>query len=162
MFATISNAIPRDGDYPERTRRLDILSRILAGSFYDNLPFEFHQERDADGTYIPLRNRRPSVRYALPRLVVEDSVALLFSDGHFPVIDSDDAAVRAAMAEIVKDTRLNTVMTEAALRGSVGSVVLLLRILKQRVFVDVMDTLFLTPVWDPAEPDWAPRTIMRF
>ena len=162
MFATICNLIPQDGDYSARTRRLDILSRILAGTFYDNLPFEFHQERDADGTYIPLRHRRPSVRYALPRLVVEDSVALLFSDGHFPIIDSDDAAVRAAMAAIVKDTRLNTVMTEAALRGSVGSVVLMLRILKQRVFVDVLDTLFLTPVWDPAEPDCLLRLTERY
>ncbi len=36
------------------------------------------------GEYIPLRLRRPSVRYPLCRTVVEDSVSLLFSEGHFP------------------------------------------------------------------------------
>jgi len=162
LFSTICDLIPQDRDYPARTRRLDILNRILQGTFYDTLPYEFHQERDADGTYIPLRQRRPSVRYALPRLVVEDSVALLFSDGHFPVIDSDDPAVRGELARIIKDSRLNTAMTEAALRGSIGSVVVLLRFLKQRVYVDVKETLFLTPIWDNTEPDCLLRLVERF
>ncbi len=60
------------------------MRRVLDGTLYDALPFEFHDERTASGEYIPLRRRRPSVRYALARVVVEDSVALLFSEGHFP------------------------------------------------------------------------------
>ncbi len=102
---------------------------------YDVLPYEFHDERGAGGEYIPLRARRPSVRYAMARVVVEDSVALLFSEGRFPVLDSPDPAVRAALAAVARDARLNLVMTDAALRGSVGSVALLLRVLRGRVFV---------------------------
>ena len=94
MFQTLCDLIPRDGDYPERTRMLDIMRRVLDGTLYDVLPYEFHDERGAGGEYIPLRARRPSVRYALPRVVVEDSVALLFSEGHFPAIDSPSQAVR--------------------------------------------------------------------
>lgn len=153
MFDTICNLIPRDTDYSPRTRALDILRRVLNGTFYDVLPYQFHEERTAAGEYIPLRNRRPSVRYALCRVVVEDSVSLLFSEGHFPTIDSSDRDVATVLADIVKETRLNQVMVDAALRGAIGSVAVLLRVLRGRVFFDVIDTVFLTPVWDAASPD---------
>ena len=96
---------------------MDILKRVLDGKLYDVLPYQFHEERGAGGEYIPLRNRRPSVRYAFCRIVVEDSVSLLFSEGHFPTIDCADRNVRTALADIVKETRLNLTMTEAAMRG---------------------------------------------
>ena len=48
------------------------------------------------------------------------------------------------LADLVRDAGLNAVMIDAALRGSVGSVALLLRILKGRVYVSVLDSLFLT------------------
>ena len=153
MFRTICDQIPRDRDYPERTRTLDILRRVLAGTIYDGLPYEFHEERTSGGEYIPLRYRRPSVRYALARIVVEDSVGLLFSESHFPKIECTDAATRDAIAAIVRTAKLNSVMVEAALRGSVGSVAILLRILRGRPFLDVMDTLYLTPAWDALAPD---------
>ena len=94
MFSTICDLVPRDGDFPERAWMLGVLRRVLDGTLYDVLPYEFHQERTASGEYIPLRHRRPSVRYAMARVVVEDSVALLFSDGHFPDIECADATVR--------------------------------------------------------------------
>ena len=146
MFATICNAIPADPDFPERTRRLDILARLLEGTFYDALPNEFHEERGAGGEYIPLRNRRPSVRYPLARIVVDDSLSLVFSDGHFPAFECTDPATRAALSDIAVESNLNAVMAEAALRGSVGSVAILLRVLKRRVFFRVLQTLYLTPV----------------
>lgn len=153
MFRTICDLFPRDHAYPERTRQLELLRRVLDGTIYDVLPYEFHEEKTGSGEYIPLKQRRPSVRYALPRIVVEDSVGLLFSDGHFPAIESTDPVVHAALAALVRDVKLNTVMTDAAIRGSVGSVALLLRVLRGRIFVDVLDTLYLTPAWDPAAPD---------
>ena len=153
MFETICDLIPRDPDYSPRSRMLDILRRVLNGTLYDVLPHQFHEERGAGGDYIPLRNRRPSVRYALSRIVVEDSVALLFSEGHFPAIDCSDAAVRAAFADIVKECRLNQVMIEAAIRGSVGSGAILMRVLRGRLFFSALDTTFLTPSWDPEAPD---------
>ncbi len=157
MFSTICDLVPKDRDLPERAWTLGVLRRVLDGTIYDVLPYEFHQERTASGEYIPLRHRRPSVRYALARIVVEDSVALLFSDGHFPAIECTDTAVRNALASVVDDAGLNGVMTEAGLRGSVGSVALQLRIMRGRVFVTVLDTEFLTPVWDPQ----APGTLLR-
>lgn len=153
MFETICGLIPRDPDYGERSRRLDILRRVLEGRLYDALPYEFHEERSAAGEYIPLRLRRPSVRYPLARIVVDDSVSLVFGDGHFPMLDSEDAAVRAALADVAKEAGLNRVMLDAGLRGAVGSVAILLRVLRGRVFLQVLDTTYLTPRWDPEEPD---------
>ena len=162
MFDTLCDLVPRDDDYPRRVRKLTILTRILDGTLYDTLPYHFHEERGDAGEYIPLRQRRPSVRYPLCRTVVEDSVSLLFSEGHFPTIDSPDPEVRAVFADIIKETRLNLTMIEAALRGSIGSVALLLRVLKGRIFVDVLDTMYLTPFWDPSEPDTLARVLERY
>src|ERR1700759_2717199 len=136
MFETICNLIPRDPRYPLRARTLDILKRVLEGRLYDVLPYQFHEERGSGGEYIPLRNRRPSVRYALCRIVVEDSVSLLFSEGHFPTIDCADRSIRSALADVIKEARLNLTMTEAAMRGAIGSVAILLRVLRGRLFFD--------------------------
>jgi hypothetical protein len=153
MFETICSCIPVDADYPARTRRLDILRRVLDGTLYDVLPYSFHDERGAGGEYIPLRQRRPGVRYPLSRIVVEDSLALVFGDGHFPTIDCGDAAVRTVLLDMVRESEVNRVMLEAGLRGSVGSVAVLMRVLRGRVFFSAMESLYLTPVWDPQAPD---------
>ena len=153
MFDTICNLIPPDPDYPPRSRKLDILYRVLNGTLYDVLPYHFHEEYGAGGEYIPLRKRRPSVRYGLCRIVVEDSVALLFSEGHFPTVDCPDSAVRQTLSEVFAESGLNQVMTEAAICGSVGSVAIHMRVLQGRVFFEVLNTKYLTPIWDPAVPD---------
>ncbi len=162
MFQTICDLIPNDLDMPARSRRLDILSRVLDGTLYDTLPYEFHDERSPSGEYIPLRRRRPSVRYALSRVVVEDSVALLFSEGHFPAVRSPDGAVRDSMGAIIRECRLNQVMVEAATRGSVGSAAVLLRVLRGRVFLDVLDSAWLTPVWEAEAPDMLSLVVERY
>lgn len=162
MFQTICDLIPTDPDIPIRARRLDIMRRVLDGTLYDALPFEFHDERTAAGDYIPLRRRRPSVRYGLARVVVEDSVALLFSEGHFPAIASPDSVVQQALSALARDCRLNQVLTEAAIRGSIGSTCVLMRILRGRVFLEVLDTTWLTPAWDPEEPDALLSVVERY
>jgi hypothetical protein len=162
MFETICKLIPRDPHYPSRVRTLDILKRVLDGRLYEVLPYQFHEERGAGGEYIPLRNRRPGVCYALCRIVVEDSVSLLFSEGHFPTIDCSDRSVRSALGDIIKETRLNLTMTEAAMRGSIGSVAILMRVLRGRIFFDVLDSTYLTPEWDPLEPDTLLRLTEKY
>ncbi len=147
MFGTLSGLVPRDHDYPERMWRMDVMQRVLWGTIYDVLPYEFHDERMASGEYVPLRMRRPSVRYPLARVVVDDSLSLVFGEGHFPSLDSDDRAVRQVLGDFAREARLNQVMLEAGLRGSVGSVAVLLRVLRGRVFFRLLDTKFLTPVW---------------
>jgi hypothetical protein len=153
MFMTLCAGIPRDPDFPARTHRLDILGRVLNGTIYDALNYAFHDERGAGGEYIPLRLRRPSVRYGLARIVVDDSVSLLFSEGHFPDIECADGEIRAAVAALARSTGLNSIMTEAALRGSVGSVAIHFRILQGRPFLEVMDALYMTPEWNALAPD---------
>lgn len=162
MLDTLRNSIPRDRDLPERAHRIDFLGRVLAGTAYDGLPHEFHEERTAAGEYIPLRMRRPSVRYNLARIVVEDSVSLLFGEGRFPTVDLGSTDATKALREMLHDLKLPAVMQDAAHRGSVGSVCLRLRVLGGRLFVDALDTAFLTPEFDPQQPDTLARVRERY
>ncbi|WP_287496901.1 phage portal protein [Pandoraea sp. CB10b_02] len=153
MFKTITSKIDRDRDYPERQFVIDTLTRVLEGTLYDHLPHDFHTEKTDAGEYIPLRDRRPSVKYALCKTVVDDSVSLLFSEGHFPSVDCEDETTRDTLTELVKEAKLNAVMIEAATIGSVGSVAIFMRVLSGRVFFEAKNTQFLTPVWRDDAPD---------
>jgi Phage portal protein, SPP1 Gp6-like len=152
-FRTLKEGYPKDRDYPARTHHLLVLGRVLDGRLYDELKHAFGDEKTDNGEYIKLADRRPSARTGFCRTVVNDSVSMLFSEGHFPAIDCKDEATREALAQVVKDSRLNAVMIEAATRGSVGSVCILMRVLKARVFFDVMRTAYLTPIWQKDAPD---------
>ena len=162
MLDTIAALTPRDPDYPLRTSRLALYKRVQDGTLYDVLPYEFQDERTSSGEYIPLRQRRPSVRYPLARIVVDDSISLVFGDGHFPQIETDDPGLRATFADICYESRLNATMQEAALRGAVGSVAILLRVLKGRLFLKVMETLYLTPRWHAEAPDTLETVIEKY
>jgi hypothetical protein len=152
-FLTLQATYPKDDDYPPRTFRLAALGRVVQGTLYDSLTYAFDEEKNKSNEYIPLAKRRPSARTRICRTVVNDSVSLLFSEGHFPKIEATDEDTRQALAQLVKDTQLNTVMIEAATRGSVGSVAILFRVLKNRAFFSVLDTPYLTPEWDNEAPD---------
>lgn len=162
MFETICGAIPADSSLPARAAKLDVLRRVLDGTLYDNLPYQFHEERNGAGEYIPLRLRRPSVRYGLCRIVVEDSVALLFSAGHFPAVDADDAGLARVLGDIAAEARLNEVMIDAALRGAIGSVAILFRVLQGRIFFSVLESMYLTPVWSAVAPDKLIRVTEKY
>ncbi|MDE2468752.1 MAG: phage portal protein [Bradyrhizobium sp.] len=153
MYDTIKALIPGDSDLPPRARTIDILSRVLDGTIYDVLQYAFHVEYNEAREYIPISQRKPSVRTGMIRTVVDDSVSLLFSEGHFPEISCDDDATKDALIAVTKDAKLNLAMIDAATRGSVGSVAILLRFLARRVFVSSLDTRYLTPAWNPDEPD---------
>jgi hypothetical protein len=162
MFRRLAQKFARDADYPARVREHTILRAVLDGTIYDVLPYEFYEEYNDAGEYVPLRNRAPSVRSNLCRVVVEDSVALLFGERHFPAVVCEDEAVRAALETMIRETLLNAVMVDGATRGSVGSVVFRMRILKRQLCFDVMDTAFLTPAWDPDAPDRLLRVTERY
>jgi hypothetical protein len=157
MFETICDTLPVDSSLPARVARLDVLRRVLDGTLYDNLPYQFHEERNGAGEYVPLRMRKPSVRYGLCRVVVEDSVSLLFSAAHFPAVDCADAGLAQILADLMRESRLNEVMIDAAIRGSVGSVAILMRVLRGRVFFSVLESMYLTPVWNVMAPDTLSR-----
>lgn len=153
MFKTLCDTFPKDPDLPDRVHTNQVLTAVLNGLLYDGLQYSFQEEKTDTNEYIPLRKRRPSVRYALCRSVVDDSVALLFSDGHFPELECDDEAARDSIGAMVKETKLVETMIDAATRGSVGSVAILMRVLKGRTFFSVLQTTYLTPTWDEDAPD---------
>lgn len=153
MFKTITERHKPDKDFPARAFRLTMLRRVLEGTFYDVLPHPFHVEQTEAKEYVPLRDRRPSVRCSLCRTVVEDSISLLFDEGHFPTVDHKDEKTKASLARLIKETGLNQVMIAGATAGSVGSECFRMQVLRGRVFFKAMATEFLTPVWKEDAPD---------
>ena len=153
MYKTIQKNWPKDKDLPQRAFVLEMRRRVLDGELYDRQRHPFHFEMNDAGEYVPLRERRPSVRNNLCRTVVDDSVSLLFSEGNFPTLEMDGAERKTALLRLTKELRLNEVMIDAATRGAVGSVAILLRVLECRAFLNVMDTTYLTPQWNNAAPD---------
>jgi hypothetical protein len=135
------------------------LTAVLDGTQYDVLPYSFHTEKSEADEYIPLRERRPSVRFALCSEVVDDSVGLLFSEEHFPTVASENADAAETLEAIAKDCYLNEVMIDAATRGSVGSVAVQLRVLSNRLFFAVRNTQFLTPIWKDDAPDTLEKVV---
>nr|WP_294915933.1 phage portal protein [uncultured Neokomagataea sp.] len=133
-----------------RTARLLALRRVLDGTQYDALSYPFAQERSGAGEYIPLSNRRPAVRTNMCRTVVDDAVSLLFGDSHWPSLVVDDPRVADAMGMFASQTRLASLMMEAATLGSVGSVAMLFEVSAGVPRLSVLDTAYLTPFWDDA------------
>lgn len=152
-FKTIQTTYPKDNDYPERAFRLSALARVLDGTMYDTLEHPFDEEKTDAGEYIPLAKRRPAARTRICRTVVDDSVSLLFSEGHFPAVECADEATRDALTKIAKEAFLNAVMIDAATKGSAGSVAVIMRVLKGRVFFSAMASGYLTPTWQEDAPD---------
>ena len=151
-WLSLQSRMPKDADMPVRCSKLLALEAILEGRQYDQLIYPFSKERSEAGEYIPLDERRPSVRTGLCRVVVEDSVSLLFSEGHWPTIQASDPHTLLALNDLVAECRLKETMLEAATRGSVGSVAIHMRIVKSRPFLAVMGTKFLTPAWRLDDP----------
>jgi len=148
-----------DPDYPPRVAQLRFLSKVRDGKLYDHIPYAFSEERNGNGEYIPLSKRRPSVRTGICRVVVEDSVALLFGEGRFPMVAAPAPALRAVIKELITETRLGEVMNAAAIHGSVGSVAILMRILAGRAFFEMLDTTYLTPSWSLTAPDTLEKVV---
>jgi len=161
MLKKLSDLVVKDKDLPDRAHTIDVLERFRTGEIYDLLPHEFHEERDSNNSYIPMCDRSPSVRFGLLSIIVNDSTSLLFGDGHFPAVDTGSKTLtedggnpsNEAVMKIVKDSSLAHHMLDAAVKGSVGSVVIMMKVLKNRIFWDVMCTKYLTPVYKDDEPD---------
>lgn len=153
MFKTLQASWPQDKDLPARAFKSEMLNRVLDDTLYDKLPHSFHEERNSDGSYIPLRQRRPSARMNLCRSVVEDSVSLLFSEAHFPTFQHADTNTRAKLALLAKELSLNEIYLDAGLKGAVGSVAIFVRVLGNRLFIDARSTTYLTPTWELQAPD---------
>lgn len=155
-FAEIAKTFERDPHLPTRVLRQTILTAFRDGIFFDRLLAPFNQETSDNGEYIPLRSRRPALHVSWVNEVIEDVSALLFGEGHFPEIESDSDDLPDSLAQFMEDADISSVLSEAVLRSSVGSSVIILRFIGKagslRPVVSVYDSIFFTPEFDADDP----------
>ncbi|MBO1361786.1 phage portal protein [Acetobacter sacchari] len=146
----LKGTYPAPKDQPARCGEILARLRVLDGTLYDDIPNPFSKEYSGASEYIKLDERRPSIRTHMITTVIEDAVSLLFGDKHFPKIKADNAATQDALTDFVRDAGIGTIMQRATIRGSVGSVAILVEVQNFRLRVNVLDTPYLTPTWNRA------------
>jgi len=155
-FLDLKSRYRKDVDYPERTYDLQMYRRVLDGTLYDVLKYPFYQNFHDLGSQrepISLSERRPSVRYRLAKVVVDNVVSLLFGEGRFPVANVSDENTKDKLALIENGTNLRYKMMQAAVSGSVGSAAIFFRLINGKPFFDCLYTEYLTPTYNPQDPD---------
>lgn len=132
----------------ERYRRLDFYQRFLDGVAYTHLRSGFYEEVDSGGTYIPLRERRPSVIYNVPRVIVNRAVRMLFGGAKWPKLVSSDTNVNKFFQRLKDRSELQGAMLEAAFIGSLGSVFIFYKLVNGRFFYEKRNPKFCKPIFD--------------
>lgn len=147
--------IALDKDSSRREARLTILQMFLDGSIYDNLPPFYQEYTGGTGAYVKLCNRRPSVLYHLCKIIVNESVGMLFGEGHFPQVKCNEAhsETEKFLTHINNVSKIRQTMLNAAYVGSVGSVCVVIKVLNGKFYFDVLNTKHLTPIFDQFEPE---------
>jgi hypothetical protein len=158
MYKVILEKTPCDKQLSPRYYPLFIYQRILEGKLYDCFQHQYHTQYVGIGAserYVPESQRAPSTNTGmnLMRSVVEESVSFLFGEDRFPDVKCDDKGACEFIEAAIADTRLVHVLQEAAIKGSIGSVAVQIRVLNDRFFPMVHYTTFLTPTFDPQCPD---------
>ncbi len=150
MFKSITAKI----DYPswanERYKCLDMLDRVLDGTLYDHLQNDFYQEETFSGDYIPIQERRPSVRTGFASQVVGVVARKLFAGKHAPKITHDDENYAALIREVIARGSVYETMVSAMYLGSVGSVAVTFRLVEGSLKFDVWRAKNCYPVFGPA------------
>lgn len=141
-----------DPEWSERQSRLHILEKFYDGTIYDNLAPFYREYNGSGGTYIKLAERRPSVIFPLPKIIVDDSVSMLFGESHFPTIHCDNENTINFLNYITKKSNLQEAMLNAAKEGCIGSVAIIVKILNGNFYFDVLNTKHLIPVFDQYNP----------
>lgn len=152
-----------DKDWTNRESKLHIYNMFLEGTIYDNLS-PFHQEYQGQGdssSYIKLCNRRPSVIYRIPKIIVDESTSMLFGCEHFPVVRCEHEKTTEFLQYITNHCHLKYSMLNAAKIGSVGSVCLLIKVLEEKFYFEVLGTADMQPYFNPMRPDELVRIVQR-
>lgn len=158
MFEIIKKLTPRDKDYPDRQYPLMIYKKIREGTLYDCFKNAYHQEysgSELNPKYIPETERAPCINTGLNimRSVVEQSVGFLFGEDRFPTFLIEDEVTKKWVEDVIRDTHLVRIMQDSVVKGSIGSVAVHIKVLQDRFFPIVCDTVYLTPTFDPQQPD---------
>lgn len=155
MFKKISATIqyPDWVRYLPRYRTLDILDRLLDGTFYDHLSHAFYDETKAGGTQPTLLvERRPSAQYHLPRMVSRWSARKLFAGRHVPRVRTKDGKGSKKVEKYLARHHFWNAMLEAAYYGSVGSVAATFRISESGALgVKIWRAKYCDPIFDDAD-----------
>lgn len=153
MCSRFKLSIPNN--WNPRQVRIYLYDLIHSGEIYDNL-IPWHNEYrkgSRSGTYVPIVERRPCIIYKLPKIIVEESVGMLFGENHFPTLRCESEETEQFLQKITQLSKLQAKMIAAAKAGAVGSVCVIVKVLNTQFYFDVMDTLYLFPVFDRLEPE---------
>jgi len=145
-----------DKDWSIRETKLHILQMFLDGSIYDNLQPFYQEYQGGSGAYVKLINRRPSILYGLCKIVVDESISMLFDEQHFPRVRCSDQGhdnTADFLDYITRECNLKSVMINAARIGSIGSVAIVVKVLNGKFYFDVLSTKHLNPVFSQECPD---------
>lgn len=115
----------------ERYKRLEFLDRFLDGTIYNHLQYPFTQEETDQGKYIPIHERRPSVRYNIAAMVARICARKLFAGRHAPRILHPDKKVQLAVRRLIEEAKLKKLMPLVCFRGSIGAAALTFKIVGQ-------------------------------
>lgn len=150
-----------------RYRDQDALLRFLQGTLYDDAELTpFDQERAGDetrGTYIKLRERRPSVVSNFARQFVEQTIGLLWMDEQFPVVrcfkrdnpDEQDIEAEKQVQHLMEAIGADEIMSRATYLGSIGSAAVVARGLPDPdgdPWFEVWRGYQCAPKFDPVNP----------
>jgi hypothetical protein len=158
---------------PQRVKDLDALDRLRDGSIYSILPHAFSEEFEDIGTKepIPLEKRRPSVRFDLAKVIVDETSAMAFGTGHSPYAevydpmeadDVDDTEGESSGTDTLNKiiqylrqvTKMDAVMVEAMIKGSSGSAAIILKLKKNGTpWFRVVEGKFGFPTFSDDDPD---------
>jgi len=152
-----------DKDWSNRESRLHIYKMFLNGTIYDNLS-PFHQEYNSpsdQSSYVKLSLRRPSVIYPIPKIIVDETTSMLFSEDHFPIVRCEHEETTNFLRYITDTCNLRYSMLDAAKIGSIGSVCVLIKILEGKYYFEVLGTCDMQPYFNNMRPDELSRIIQR-
>jgi hypothetical protein len=134
--------------YTERTKRLTIFEKLLAGTLYDKLVPFYQEWGSGNAGYIPLVQRRPSIIYNIAQIIVEQVSSILFGENHFPTIkcqDSSHLETAKYIENICAQSNLKLKMLDAVNIGSVGSVAIFTKLIDGRFVFETLKTKNLRP-----------------
>jgi len=117
----------------QRYREIDRLDRIFRGKQYDGRP-DWWNGKDSRGNVVPLRERRPCIRYKLAAAATNQVVRFLFGDKRFPkvsvpfdnpetplkdgdVSEDESKQLDAWLDELIESAKLQPRMRAAARMG---------------------------------------------
>lgn len=138
-----------------RFEKLMMLDKWLDGTFYDVLPNAFHEEKGGGDGYNPIHTRRPSMQHDMPAMIAGLCARKLFGGRHIPRLKHDNKNFLMDVQALVEELKLPQKMLEAVKRGSVGSILILFKMLvidgKIKGSIDVQCTQYCTPVFNQFE-----------